>query len=146
MWTLFCSQVIVDRCWGAWESKIANAYIFLNNSSWKWKFWRRCCCGIRRNRGENLDILYSTRECLCFPKGNIDRNMSARRGEIEVKRQIRKRGMWKYYNKTLFLARQILVLKEEVRMSEILLIKGPGQMKNLLWLETKGQWSLIIET
>lgn len=47
--------------------------------------------------------------------------------------------MLKCYNETLFLDRQTLVLKEEVRMSEILLTKGPGQMKNLLLLETKGK-------
>lgn len=59
--------------------------------------------------------------------------MNARRGEIKSREANReKRGMLKCYNKTLFLARQTLVLKEEVRMSEILLIKGPGQMKNLL--------------
>lgn len=47
--------------------------------------------------------------------------------------------MSKCYNETIFFDRQTLVLKEEVRMSEILLIKGQEQRKSLLLLETKGK-------
>lgn len=66
--------------------------------------------------------------------------MNATRGEIEVERQIgKKRLCQNVIMKLFFFDRQTLVLKEEVRMSDILLIKGQEQRKSLLLLETKGK-------